>query len=259
MTVSTFPYYHWNSRSDSQVAPYNSCSPNLVSLQDYYARRWGAVSLGCHNERPVTGGSSLSSHAWGAACDPKFPDRAITVEAMDFTIAYSAELGINTIHDYIRQMMWKPGGVGWVSASIGSVGGQWIHVETTPAMFLDGRPVEDKLPGSQQGEDFMTPEDKAYLDAKFAAIWTTIVPGRWGFPDGEARVYLVDARAAAGGAQSEASAAKDSSLAIQKQVADLDAKIDALAISGVDLVALAQLVRSQVRAELDATRFTGDA
>jgi hypothetical protein len=171
MTESTAPYYHWNSRSDSLVPPYNACSPNLVSLQDYYRRRWGAVSLGCHNQRPVTGGSSLSSHAWGAACDPRFPDRAVTLLAMAWTISFSKELGINTIHDYITQRMWKPT-QGWVPASIGSVGGQWIHVETTPAMFGDGRPVEDKLPGSGQGggEEPMTPEDKGYLESKFAAV-----------------------------------------------------------------------------------------
>jgi hypothetical protein len=176
MTESTAPYYHWSSRSDSLVAPYNACSPNLVSQLDYYRRRWGAVSLGCHNQRPVTGGSTLSSHAWGAACDPKFPDRATTVQAMAWIISMSAELGVNTIHDYIRQMMWKPT-QGWVSASIGSVGGAWIHVETTPLAFGDGRPVEDKLPGTIEEEKPMTPQDQAYLDAKFAAIWQAVLSG----------------------------------------------------------------------------------
>ena len=170
MTASTVPYYHWNSRSDSQVDPYNACSPNLVSLQDYYRRRWGAVSLGCHNQRPVTGGSSLSSHAWGAACDPQFPNRTITVEAMAWTISVSAELGINTIHDYIRQQMWKPN-EGWVPASIGSVGGQWIHVETTPAAFGDGRPVEDKLTGSEL--DVPLTGGDAQLVA--AVVWETMI------------------------------------------------------------------------------------
>ncbi len=42
------------------------------------------------------------------------------------------------------------------------------------------------------------------------------------------------------------------------QLKALTEKIDNLAVGGVDLVALAELVRAQVRAELDATRFTGD-
>jgi hypothetical protein len=224
MTVSTAPYYHWNSRSDSQVAPFNSCSPNLVSLQDYYRRRWGAVSLGCHNQRDVTGGGSLSTHAWGAACDPKFPDRATTIQAMDWTIAFSAELGVNTIHDYIRQMMWKPGGVGWVSASIGSVGGAWIHVETTPAAFGDGRPVEDKLPGSGQGgDDFMTPEDQKYLDAKFAAIAGDVWARQFGGeyppnPNRPAKDWLLDVYG------------KASAAATAAALAELDDKIDALGL-----------------------------
>src|SRR4029079_14410251 len=103
-------------------------------------------NLGCHVQRAIGGSGSLSSHSWGAATDERFPSRAVTVVAMDFTIACSAELGINTIHDYALQRKWDPI-IGWHSASIGSVGGDWIHVETTPAAFGDGRPVEDKLPG----------------------------------------------------------------------------------------------------------------
>jgi hypothetical protein len=240
VTVSTAPYYHWNSRSDSLVAPYNSCSPNLVALQDYYRRRWGAVSLGCHNQRPVTGGSSLSSHAWGAACDPKFPDRATTVQAMDFTIANSAELGINTIHDYIRQMMWKPGGVGWVSASIGSVGGQWIHVETTPAMFGDGRPVEDKLTGS---------ETDVALDGKDANLVAAVTWETYLELDGAkapARVWLTEARklASLAAAQSAANA---------NAIAAVEAKVNALALTAGDADALKAAVAEIVRGILNDT------
>jgi len=183
----------------------------------------------------------------------------VTVVAMDFTIAYSAELGINTIHDYALQRKWDPI-IGWHSASIGSVGGDWIHVETTPAAFGDGRPVEDKLPGSGQGEDPMTPQDQAYIDAKFAAataeinqvageVWAKVLS--YNGQAAGADVWQTEARELANRAwiqgQSNANA-----------ITALDAKVDKLAVGGIDLAALAELVRAQVRAELDATRFTGD-
>ncbi len=244
MTVSTAPYYHWSSRSDSEVAPYNACSPNLVSLQDYYRRRWGAVSLGCHVQRAVSGGSTLSSHAWGAACDPKFPDRTATVQAMEWTISFSKELGVNTIHDYIRQMMWKPL-QGWVSASIGSVGGAWIHVETTPAAFGDGRPVEDKLPGSGQGgDDFMTPEDQKYLDGKFAQL----VKDVWNYPTGDDS-----------GVPSDSTVHRLNYSAIRvfdtilPQLDALIAKVDALALTAGDADALKAAVAEIVRNVLNDT------
>jgi hypothetical protein len=85
--------------------------------------------------------------------------------------------------------MWKPL-VGWTyNAPIGSPGGQWIHVETTPAAFGDGRPVEDKLPGTGQGDEFMTPEDQKYLDGKFQAVgpnvWATPPNAGAGQPSGD--------------------------------------------------------------------------
>lgn len=252
MTVSKVPYFSWSeSGINSNLAPFNSCSPNLLSIQSYCQRKWpGVASLGCHVPPPA----STKSHPYGAANDLRFPSRKATLEAIDLLlIPFSAELGVNTIHDYFdHQRMWKPN-VGWIyNAPIGSPGGDWIHVETTPAAFLDGRPVEDKLPGSGQGEDPMTPQDQAYIDAKFAAataeinqvaaeVWAQVLT-----LDNSARadVWLTEARKL-----SAASAAG---------VAALNEKVDKLAVGGIDLVALAELVRAQVRAELDATRFTGD-
>jgi len=146
MTVSKDPYYHWSSRSDSQVSPYNDCSPNLRSILGYCTRTFGGKSLGCHVDRSVSGSSTLSSHAWGAALD-YLPDggnyEGIT-QVAPFLIGWSQELGVNTIHDYVRQLMWKPN-TGWNSVPIGSRGGQWLHIETTPSKWGDGRPVEEKI------------------------------------------------------------------------------------------------------------------
>lgn len=150
MTVSTTPYYHWSSRNDWRSPPFTTCSPNLSSLLRFLVETWGGASLGCHNDRSVAGSSTMSSHAWGAALDWSYMNgrfvgrtKAITVVA-PWLVAHSKELGINTIHDYITQSMWKPL-VGWRSASIGSNGGTWFHIETTPAMWGDGRTVQTKL------------------------------------------------------------------------------------------------------------------
>jgi len=163
MTVSTAPYYHWNSRSDSLQPPFEDCSPNLRSILGYCTKTFGGKSLGCHVQRAISGSGSLSSHAWGAALD-YLPDggnfEGIT-QVAPFLINWSKELGINTIHDYVRQLMWKPR-EGWVHESIGSLGGQWLHIETTEAMWGDARPVETKI----QVVPFPDPDPVGYNPSK---------------------------------------------------------------------------------------------
>lgn len=144
MTVSTADYYDWNARNDNLVAPFNSCSPNLQSLLRYDQKTFGAVSLGCHVDRPVRGGTSMSEHAWGAALDERFPSRQITIDNMNWKISMSAELGINAIHDYTTHRIWYPS-KGWHSANIQS--GDWTHTSVLPGAWGDGRTVEAKLTG----------------------------------------------------------------------------------------------------------------
>lgn len=186
MTVSTRPYFSWSSSGiNSNVAPYNACSPNLVAILAYLRKTWGGRSLGCHVPPP----QSTKSHPYGAALDWSYlesqggPGRAVAINTIaPFLIGVSAELGVNTIHDYITQRMWKPN-QGWVSASIGDPGGTWFHIETTPEAFGDGRPVEDRLPGTpdETGDDFMTPEDEKWLKANVAPAVST--PSIEGWPD----------------------------------------------------------------------------
>jgi hypothetical protein len=236
VTESTTPYYHWSSRNDSQSPPYNNCSPNLLRIQDFYRRTRGGTSLGCHVERSVSGGSTLSTHAWGAACDWLFPNRTVTVEAMGWTVAHSAELGVNTIHDYVTQTMWKPT-VGWRPASIGSVGGNWIHVETTPAAFTDSRPVEDRLTGTIEGggEEPMTPEDKAYLEGPYKDLLANDFVRILRAP--EFRVNNVD----------------DVVAATNVKVEELTKLVQALALAAGDPEAIAAQVTAIVREEIDKT------
>jgi len=245
VTVSTAPYFSWSgSGIDSNVAPYNACSPNLVSIQDYCRRRWGVTSLGCHVPPPA----STKSHPYGAANDLRFGGRSPTLEAIEFLIANSAELGVNTIHDYFdHQRMWKPL-VGWTyNAPIGSPGGDWIHVETTPLQFLNGRPVEDKLTGSEL--DMPLTGDDAKLVA--AVNWETILE-----LDGArapARVWLTEARKLAGQAQQAAAAAQASADAANAKLDALQTQVAALEVPGGDVEAFRPIVRQ----ELDKTKLGG--
>lgn len=146
--ASAAPTYFSYSHSGFNVyAPeYEVCAPALMSIFAYAQRTYGAQNYGCHNNRYVAGTTTWSSHAFGRAYDMYIASRTSTERFMDFLIRNYVALGINTIHDYVTQRMWKPG-VGWVSASIGSVGGKWIHVECTPASAFDGRSVEQKVTG----------------------------------------------------------------------------------------------------------------
>lgn len=171
MTVSTQPYQHWSNLGlQASLEPkYESCSPNLLQVMRALVKEFGAVSLGCHNQRTTRTGSGLSTHAYGAALDPKMPDRASTLRAMAWLIAWSAEFHINTIHDYQTQTMWKPELGRFVPASIGSVGGTWIHVETTIEGFSDNRIYEARGITSTippQGV-IVSPEDAKWLADRF--------------------------------------------------------------------------------------------
>lgn len=149
MTVETVrTYYRWASRTDNRQAPYNDCSPNLRAINGDLSQRFGGRSLGCHVDRPVRGGTSLSTHSWGAALDwlPDGGSHEALGQVAPFLIAYSRELGINEISDYVHQLAWKPGpNHGWSRANIGSQGGQWLHIETSPAAWGDGRSVASRI------------------------------------------------------------------------------------------------------------------
>lgn len=155
--VSNQSYYHWANRKDAGKAPYRACAPNLRAILRYLTAHYGGTDLGCFGVRSVRGGTSPSSHSWGAAQDYQPPGgsaQALSTIA-PFLIAHSAELGINTIHDYVNQKMWKPG-QGWVSANIGTPGGQWLHIETTPGAYFDGRSVDERLVTDAPGPDGCT-------------------------------------------------------------------------------------------------------
>lgn len=146
MTVSTKPYYPWGKRTDCNKPPYSTtqCSPNLVQGYKYLQPIYGGRSLGC--ARACGSGSVRSSHWWKAALDyqPDGGNNALVAAVAPHLIKWSAEFGINAIHDYVRQLIWKPD-KGWVSSSIGSANGQWGHIETHPDAWHDSSPWADRI------------------------------------------------------------------------------------------------------------------
>jgi hypothetical protein len=164
LTITT-EFYNWQQSSeDPFAARWNSCSPNLLGVRDFLLEFYGGQSLGCHHDRPIVGGSAPSSHAYGAGFDWGWdvsahggPGRAVAVELMDWFVDWSAELGVQAIHDYQGSRIWRPPGTsgrpvdsdGWRVQPKGSQMGQdwarWIHLEVPKSRWSDGRSVEERL------------------------------------------------------------------------------------------------------------------
>jgi hypothetical protein len=159
MTVAT-EFYNWQrSRLDSTRAPWNTCAPALVAIETYLVAKWGGKRLGCHQERDIIGGGSLSSHAFGAALDWRYSDpgvgrREMLNTVLPFLINNSKELGIQAIHDYVGCRIWRANRSsdsdgGWKdqpkSGQMGQEWAVWLHIEVNKSQWSDGRSVEDKI------------------------------------------------------------------------------------------------------------------
>lgn len=157
-------FTNWSSSGlDWRRAPYESCSPNLVALNKYLLSI-GGQHLGCHHNRDVRGGGAVSAHAYGAALDWRYAQVSGGKElgrqwALDrlfpWLINYSAELGIDAIHDYVGDRIWRAGRTNRVEDAHGSwwrkqngagsgMGEAWatyVHIESSKAGFSDARPI----------------------------------------------------------------------------------------------------------------------
>lgn len=161
MTVSR-EFYDWaRSGIPTGEAPYNKCAPALTAINKYLIDRYGGQSLGCYNVRPIKGTQVPSTHSWGAARDWRYadpgPGRLIAeTQIIPFLIEYSAELGVQAIHDYVKSRIWRASWVtnkadGWrdvtpnPSKGMGASWATYIHIEVNKRMWADGRSVEEKL------------------------------------------------------------------------------------------------------------------
>lgn len=136
------------------------CSPWNLAMMTYLRGRWGGADLGCYAVRSVRGGTAISSHASGSACDWRYaspgPGRDVLLrEVLPWLIGNSKELGLDALHDYAGDRIWRPpayrgGGDGWKKqyGSGGQMGASWslwIHVEVHPDFWEDGRSPASKL------------------------------------------------------------------------------------------------------------------
>ena len=163
MTVAT-EFFDWQKCGlDYHRAPWNTCSPALVSLGEYLIATWGGKRLGCHNDRDIIDGGAISSHAFGAALDWRYQDpgcgrRTLLDVVIPFLISNSKELGVQAIHDYVGSRIWRcnranDANGGWRDQPHGSQMGQswalWIHIEVNKSQWSDGRSVQEKIGGSK--------------------------------------------------------------------------------------------------------------
>lgn len=160
MTVQ-IAFANWSTSGlDWLKAPYNACSPNLVVIGAELDKRWpGGQNLGCHVDRTIRDGESISAHAYGAARDWRYPAGSKDA-VIRWLIDNSAELGVQAIHDYAGCRIWRAGrttdvadahGAWWKAQApntangMGQAWADYLHVETHPARFGDTTPIDQRL------------------------------------------------------------------------------------------------------------------
>lgn len=161
-------FYNYQSNPkgyDHDQPPFESCAPAAHAMRLYTEQRWGLTHLGCHGDRPIVSGTSLSSHAYGAAGDLRYetPGPGLFVadtEIIPWLIATSKETGLQAIHHYRRSLIWRPPGTsgralgadGWrvqpAGAQMGKAWALWLHLEFLDTAAQDGRLIEEKLLGA---------------------------------------------------------------------------------------------------------------
>lgn len=127
-------------------APARGARPGTKQFQALMVYLFGMRSLGIYANRPVRGGSSLSVHATGRACDLGGSDDKI-IRAIKFLVDFADELQIEAVHDYGNRVIpgkygaaWRCNRNGWKvydRPTIGSPGAKWVHYEIAPDMADD--------------------------------------------------------------------------------------------------------------------------
>ena len=155
-------FHNW--QRDTPREPFTTCSPNLRAVLHYCGERWGLTNLGCYGRRPIRGGTSWSSHAFGAAQDMSYrngPDRAvIESDVIPFLVDNAETLGLQRVHDYWAQRYWQLG-KGWVNRPPGARNDH-LHIECTPETWGWDTPVADRLGAPPAAKPAAKPADNAY-------------------------------------------------------------------------------------------------
>lgn len=162
---------------DWKAAPYNACSPNLIQVRKELDVRFGPGEfLGCHADREIRDGTSISAHAYGAAFDWRYPD-GTQAAVIKWLIDNSAELHVQAIHDYRGCRIWRAGRTAnladahtywWKTQPVnpnngmGQAWATYLHIETTPGGFGDTTPIADRFPGGWT----MKPDHARLIDTR---------------------------------------------------------------------------------------------
>lgn len=164
MTIQT-EFYNYQSNPKQynwDAPPFETCQPAALTMGQYLEQRWGLHDLGCHGDRPIVAGSSISSHAFGVAKDMRYesPGPGLFIcdtEIIPWLIATSRETGLQAIHHYRRSLIWRPPGTsgrpegsdGWKIQPAGTQMGKswalWLHLEFLDSQIHDGRSIEHKV------------------------------------------------------------------------------------------------------------------
>ena len=150
MSITPNQFVSWQNPSLKPGPPYGTCSPNLVKLREHGETEWGMQFLGCYTVRPINGGTSWSSHAYGAALDLGYrngPNRDDVEVIMTFLIFNQADLGIQAVHDYWRGRYWRAGSTGWTNRPPGPKNDH-IHVEVHPDAWNWTTTITERIKGT---------------------------------------------------------------------------------------------------------------
>lgn len=173
MTVQRTFYNYQRMTSHPMDDEYSGCSPNLLLLRDYLRENHQMAWSGCFALRgikkgvpPGTPSNPWSTHARGAAIDMRYVGTGVdgylatlgrtrlVQEVIPWLIDWSAELGVQAIHDYAGNRIWRAwrpaneGGPGWKQqggAGDFRPGNTWVHIETTPTAWFNKTPIEHRI------------------------------------------------------------------------------------------------------------------
>jgi hypothetical protein len=180
-------WYDWQRSGLQPGPPYDRCSPNLSLLVPYMRQMFGGQSLGCYNKRPVTGGTSWSTHAFGAASDLGIGERhggpgvaGAEAQVLPWLTTNWEKLGVQQVHAYWRttNRMWRCDR-GWFNGNPGK-GQDWIHIEVSNESWWWDTPIAERL---REVQVIRVAGDNRYHTAALLSVLN--------FPQGADTVYVV--------------------------------------------------------------------
>lgn len=158
MTISRL-FYDWQRLGPPMALP-AGCSPNLQVIRREFVVRRGMASLGCRDAAATSDSGGISTHRWAALDLSTLPlTRSEVVDWLcPFIVGWSEELGVQALHDYVGQRIWRAGRTNdvreacnaWWRAQPKSKSGMgqpwatWIHLEVRPDRWFDNRSFADR-------------------------------------------------------------------------------------------------------------------